>query len=73
VKTLSGADYIGIVKQDDASELVLATGPGAEARLPHGDIAQMEPGAVSLMPAGFDGIFTPQELADLVAFLQAAK
>ena len=33
----------------------------------------MRPGAVSVMPAGLDQQFTRQELADLVAFLRAAR
>ena len=37
------------------------------------DIAAMNPGAASLMPQGVDQILTPQELADLVAFLMSLK
>ena len=36
-------------------------------------IESIEPGTVSLMPKGYDTILSPQELADLVAFLARAK
>jgi putative heme-binding domain-containing protein len=73
VKTRAGAEHLGIVKKEDNSEVVLATGPQVEARIPRADIVAMDPAPVSLMPQGYDGIFTPQELADLVAFLKASK
>ena len=37
------------------------------------DIEEMQPGKVSVMPAGLDKQLTPQELADLVAFLQGVQ
>jgi putative heme-binding domain-containing protein len=73
VKTRGGADHLGIVKKEDNSEVVLATGPQLETRIPRADIVAMDPAPISLMPQGYDGIFTPQELADLVAFLKASK
>jgi putative heme-binding domain-containing protein len=73
VKTRTGTEHLGIVKKEDGEELVLATGPQTEARIPRKEVQNMEPAPVSLMPQGYDGIFTPQELADLVAFLKAAK
>ena len=33
----------------------------------------MRPSTVSVMPAGLDQQLTPQELADLVAFLKACR
>jgi len=53
--------------------VILATGPNTEARIARSDIADMRPGAVSVMPAGLDEQLTRQELADLVAFLKATK
>jgi putative heme-binding domain-containing protein len=73
VKTRAGAEHLGIVKKEDAAELVVATGPQIETRLARSEVQSMDPAPVSLMPQGYDGIFTPQELADLVAFLKAAK
>ena len=44
-----------------------------EARIPRGDIEDVQPGKVSIMPAGLDKVLSTQELADLVAFLRACK
>jgi len=73
VATKDGENHSGILKKDAPDELVLATGPETEQRIPRGDVASVRPGAVSLMPAGMDTILTKQELADLLAFLKAAK
>jgi putative heme-binding domain-containing protein len=72
VKTKTG-EQSGILKKDAADEVVLANGPNSELHIPRGDIVSVQPGTTSLMPLGFDGILTPQELADLVAFLRTAK
>jgi putative heme-binding domain-containing protein len=63
----------GILRGDNATELVLATGPTTEVRLPRGEIAATLPGTVSPMPQGYDQILSAQELADLVAFLRASR
>jgi putative heme-binding domain-containing protein len=73
VKTKSGADQLGIVKSETREAIVLATGPQTQARIDRSEITALDPAPISLMPQGYDGIFNPQELADLVAFLKAAK
>lgn len=65
--------YYGIVRRNDAQEVRLVTGPNQEVRVSRKDVREIRPGTVSLMPAGFDGQLSPQELADLIAFLQACK
>ena len=52
---------------------MLADVAGKETRISRGTIADIQPGAVSLMPAGFGEMLTQQELADLLAFLRAAR
>jgi putative heme-binding domain-containing protein len=73
VTTKSGDDFSGVIRKDSPDQLVLATGPGAEARIVRSDIVDMRPGTVSVMPAGLDELLTHQELADLVAFLKSTK
>jgi len=73
VKTKSDEEYNGVLRKDAPDEIGLATGPGTEVRVARTDIVDMRPGTVSIMPAGFDQQFTPQELADLLAFLKATK
>ena len=51
--------------------VTLAIGPGSEQRVARSEISELQPGAISLMPQGFDQALTRQELADLIAFLKA--
>ena len=73
VVTRSGKSYNGLIKNESAGEIVLATGPKEEARIARDDIEEMRPGTVSVMPSGLDQQLSPQDLADLLAFLKAAK
>jgi len=73
VTTKGGDDYSGIIRKDGPDEVVLATGPETEQHITRAEIAGMRPGTVSLMPEGLDEVLTKQELADLLAFLQATK
>ena len=69
----SGRVHSGILRSDLRDEVVLATAPAEEIRLPRQDIQDMQPAAVSLMPPGLADQLTRQELADLIAFLKAAR
>ena len=71
VTTKGGEALSGIVRQETAQEVVLATGPQTEQRVARADIADLRPGAVSLMPPGLEAVLTKQELADLLAFLKS--
>jgi hypothetical protein len=62
-----------LIKDEGADEVVLATSADEVVRIPRGDVEELRPGTVSLMPSGFDQQLTPQDLADLIAFLKAAK
>ncbi len=73
VATREGKVYQGVPRKDSADEIVLATGPTEEVRVARGEIEEIKPGTVSVMPAGLDQQLTPQEMADLVAFLKACR
>jgi putative membrane-bound dehydrogenase-like protein len=73
VRTRSGALRSGVLRSDAPDELVLANATGPDTRIPRSDVADIEPGTVSLMPPGYADMLTRQELADLMAFLKAAK
>jgi putative heme-binding domain-containing protein len=73
ITTKTGEIYNGNIREDASDSLLVATAPGTEVRIARADIAAIEPGTVSLMPQGFDQILTAQELADVVAFLKAAR
>ncbi len=71
VNLRGGGSHAGIVRKDAPDELVLATGPDSDVRLSRADVAEIQPGEISLMPPGMDVILSPAELADLVAFLKS--
>jgi putative membrane-bound dehydrogenase-like protein len=73
VSTRDGKVHNGVIRRDTADELVLATGANQEVRIARGDIEELQPSRVSVMPAGLDQQLTPRDLADLVAFLKACK
>jgi putative membrane-bound dehydrogenase-like protein len=78
VQTKSGVVHNGVLRVDGPDEIVLSTpaGPASlsiETRIPRRDVADVQPGVVSLMPSGFADVLTRAELADLLAFLRAAK
>ncbi|MFT5122008.1 MAG: putative membrane-bound dehydrogenase-like protein [Verrucomicrobiales bacterium] len=61
----------GLVVKDTIDKLVLAAGPGVEKAVAIQDIKAAKYSNVSLMPAVFDGLLKPEEIADLVAYLKA--
>jgi putative heme-binding domain-containing protein len=63
----------GVPKKDAPDEVILATGPNEEARIPRDEIEEMRPGTLSIMPAGLDQQLSTQDLADLVTFLRACR
>jgi len=73
VKTKSGERFNGVLKKDAPDEIVLALDPKSEKHIPRMEIEKLEPGTLSVMPEGFETLLTPQELADLISFLKAAK
>lgn len=73
VATKDGEDYSGVVRRDTADEIVLATGPETEQRIPRENVAEIRAGTVSTMPAGLEEQLSRQELVDLVVFLKNTK
>ena len=69
----SGVEYYGIIRDEAQNVLRLATSPATEVSLERSQIAEMIEGTMSLMPPGFDGVLTPKELADLVAYLMTLR
>jgi putative heme-binding domain-containing protein len=73
VATRDGRVLSGVPRTDAPDEVILATGPNEEARIPRVEIEEIRPGTVSVMPTGLDQQLTTQELADLVTFLKACR
>ena len=73
IVTTDDRTFNGIIKKDAPDEIVLAVAADKEERIPRADIASIAPSSVSLMPSGLDQNMTPQDIADLIAFLKACK
>jgi putative membrane-bound dehydrogenase-like protein len=73
VTTKDGKAINGLIRKDGSDEITLATGINQEVRVARKDIEDIQPSRVSIMPAGLDQQLSPQELADLVAFLKACQ
>jgi putative heme-binding domain-containing protein len=73
VTTATGDVVSGVLRDDLPDALVLTTATSEEVRIPRPSIEDVQPGNVSLMPAGYGQQFTPQQLADLVVFLKRTR
>jgi len=62
----------GVIKSETATNLVLAVGAGVTETVARGDVADIRASKVSMMPEGLEAAITPQQMADLVAYLKSA-
>lgn len=65
--------YDGVLRRNDSTEVLLITGPTQEVHIPRGELKELRPGTLSVMPAGLEDQLSKQDLADLVAFLKACR
>jgi putative membrane-bound dehydrogenase-like protein len=70
VTTTTGTVHTGVLRDDQPDALVVTTAASEEIRIAKSSVADVQPGTVSLMPAGYGQQLTPHELGDLVAFLK---
>ena len=70
VETKDGRSLSGIVRGESGTTLTLVQGGGAEERILRGDIVEMKASALSLMPEGLEQSLSPQDIADLIAFVR---
>ena len=73
VVTTDGRTLNGILKKDAPDEVIVVLAADKEERIARADVESISPSSVSVMPSGLDQQLSPQELADLVAFLKASK
>lgn len=71
LRTRTQGDLRGIIRSESNDRIILATGPSSETTVPRELVTAILPESASLMPAGYDKILSPQELADLVAYLES--
>ena len=70
-ETRDGETVVGILDAENAETVVLRVPPGVKQSLSRAQITRMEFTGNSLMPEGLEAGMTPQELRDVVAFLQS--
>ena len=73
VETRDGKVHGGILGRETADALYLVTAERAEIRVPRSAIDAIIPGRVSIMPQGLDTQLSPNELRDLLAYLQELR
>lgn len=73
IVTHSGKTHNGLIRRENADEVVLATGAHQEVRIPRTDIEEIRPSTVSVMPAGLDTQLTQEQIIDLVTFLKSRQ
>lgn len=73
VRTKQGAMVSGIISSETEDTMTLSPAPGAEIPVRSKDIVEAKYSSVSLMPEVYDTLLSPQDLADLVAYLIKAK
>ncbi len=71
VTTHDGGVFGGIIAGETPGTLTLRSGPGEEETILRGRIAEIRASEVSLMPEGFEDNLSRQEIADVIAFMQA--
>jgi len=72
VKTSNGTSA-GIFRKHTKNQIVLAPGPGHETKILHKEVLQAEYSPISLMPTVFDGLLSPMEIADIIAYLKNSE
>src|SRR5439155_23282088 len=73
IETKDGRSLSGVVKAEAASSLTLAQGGGLEEKILRTDITEIKASNLSLMPDGLEQNMTPQDLADLIAYLKQSR
>lgn len=73
VVTTAGKQHNGLMKKETPDEILLATGPKEEVRVPRSEIELIKPSTVSVMPAGLDTQLTKEQILDLIAFLKSRQ
>ncbi|MEY2407769.1 MAG: hypothetical protein QOF48_439 [Verrucomicrobiota bacterium] len=70
VETRDGRSLTGLVRGETASGLKLLQAGGVEEEILRNDLKELRASPLSLMPEGLEQALTPQELADLIAWLK---
>ena len=70
---IDGRVISGLVEERDGNQLTIRTGIDQRTRIEVDEIEQRLPSDLSIMPAGITAALTPQQLSDLLAFLESKR
>jgi len=73
VETKDGESLIGLIVNETATTLTLRQAYGKENVLNRSDIKKIQSQGQSLMPEGLEAGMAPQDLADLIEYVEAAE
>lgn len=73
VRTTEGGLFTGFISSETDEEVVLRMPGGVDQTIAREKIDEITELETSLMPAGLLALLTPQEIADLLAYLDALK
>ncbi|MEM6278658.1 MAG: c-type cytochrome, partial [Verrucomicrobiota bacterium] len=71
IKTSGGRHLSGLIHSEDREAITLRLPGGIEEVVLRSEITEMTSSGHSLMPVGLEAAITPEEMADLLAFLKA--
>ncbi len=63
--------YTGVISEQLSDAIIVSIGPTPGIRIPRTDIVSIDPHYVSMMPPGLDQQLSSEEMANLIAFLEA--
>jgi putative membrane-bound dehydrogenase-like protein len=72
IETRDGRSLSGIVSAETATTLKLVQGGGGQETVLRSDIQEMRASGLSLMPEGLEQNMTPQDLANLIAYVKTS-
>jgi putative membrane-bound dehydrogenase-like protein len=72
VETKDGESYIGIIANETATSVTIRQAYGKENVINRSDIKKMQSQGQSLMPEGLEAGLKPQDLADLIEYIETA-
>lgn len=70
VETTDGETYVGLLGDENASAITIVQPNAIKQRIARGSIKSLTSSRLSLMPEGLEAGMTPQDVADLIAFVQ---
>jgi putative heme-binding domain-containing protein len=72
VETNDGRTLSGLITSETAGNLTLKRADGGTDTVLRGEIKSLTSPGISLMPEGLEAAITPQQMADLIAYLKAS-